>query len=232
MSIILKMVHHQSSPAAYVYAAVYKSINQFSYSLTSKSKTYKTAMLLVWFVKAGKIIRSFFARDGCEVVLRTPKWEDLDDSLELINSLVEERADITRTKRVSREEEIDWLSRGLSRLEKDETFYMVAEVDGKVVGVSEVNRRLGGYETHVGALGIAIRNGFRNLGIGIEMMKTLVERAQRMDLKVLTLSAFATNERAIHVYEKVGFVQTGRIPKKFFKDGKYIDEVIMTKVLE
>lgn len=65
----------------------------------------------------------------------------------------------------------------LSRLEKDETFYMVAEVGGKVIGVSEINRRLGGYEKHVGVLGITIRNGFRNLGIGTEMMKTLVERA-------------------------------------------------------
>jgi len=117
-------------------------------------------------------------------------------------------------------------------MEKDETFYMVAEVDGKVVGMSEVNRRLSGYETHVRALGIAIRNNFRNLGIGTEMIKNLVERTQGMNLEVLTLSTFATNERAIHGYEKVGFVQTGRIPKKFFKDGKYIDEVIMTKVLE
>jgi len=48
----------------------------------------------------------------------------------------------------------------------------------------------------------------------------------------LTLSAFATNKPAIHVYEKVGFVQTGTIPKKHFKEGKYIDEIIMTKLLE
>jgi len=183
-------------------------------------------------MKAEKFIRSFSDRDGREVVLRTPKWDDLDDLLQLINSLVEERADITRTKKVSREEEIDWLSRVLSRLEKDETFYMVAEVGGKVVGVSEINRRPSGYETHVGVLGIAIRNGFRNIGIGTEMMKTLVEQAQAMGLKVLTLSAFATNECAIHVYEKVGFVQTGRVPEKFFKDGRYIDEIIMANVLE
>ncbi|MFZ0965758.1 MAG: GNAT family N-acetyltransferase [Candidatus Bathyarchaeia archaeon] len=182
-------------------------------------------------MKSGKIVRSFFAKDGRKVVLRTPKWEDLDDFLEIINSLVEERADILRTERVSKEEEIDFLSKVLSRLEKDEMFYLVAEVDGKVVAVSEISKR-GGYEQHVGVIGIAIRNGFRNLGIGTEIMKTLVEQAQKMGLKVLTLSAFATNKPAIHVYEKVGFVQTGTIPKKHFKEGKYIDEIILTKVLE
>jgi RimJ/RimL family protein N-acetyltransferase len=182
-------------------------------------------------MKSGKTIRSFSAKDDREVVLRTPKWEDLDDFLELINSLVDERADILRTEKVSREEEIDWLSKVLSRLEKDETFYMVAEVNGKVVAVSEINRR-SGYEKHVGVIGIAIRNGFRDLSIGTEMMKTLVEQAQKMGLKVLTLTAFATNKRAIHVYEKVGFVQTGTIPKKHFKEGRYIDEIILTKLLE
>ena len=84
-------------------------------------------------MKSGKIVRSFFAKDGRKVVLRTPKWEDLDDFLEIINSLVDEGADILRTERVSKEEEIDFLSKVLSRLEKDEMFYLVAEVDGKVV---------------------------------------------------------------------------------------------------
>ena len=182
-------------------------------------------------MKSGKIVRSFFAKAGRKVVLRTPKWEDLDDFLEIINSLVDEGADILRTERVSKEEEIDFLSGVLSRLEKDEMFYLVAEVDGKVVAVSEISKR-GGYEKHVGVIGIAIRNGFRDLGIGTEIMKTLVEQAQKMGLKVLTLSAFATNKPAIHVYEKVGFVQTGTIPKKHFKEGKYIDEIILTKVLE
>jgi len=182
-------------------------------------------------MKTGKTIRSFIAKDSRKVVLRTPKWEDLDDFLELINSLVDEKAEIARTEKVSREEEIDWLSKVLSRLEKDETFYLVAEVDGKVVAVSEIGRR-SGYEKHVGVIGIAIRNEFRGLGIGTEMMKTLVMQAQEMDLKVLTLTAFASNKRAISVYEKVGFVQTGRVPKKHFKEGKYIDEIIMTKLLE
>ena len=163
--------------------------------------------------------------------MRTPKWEDLDDSLELINSLVEEKADVLRSERVSREEETDWLSKVLSKLEKDEAFYMVAEVGGKVVEISQIDRR-GGYDRHVGVIGIAIRKDFRDLGVGAEIMRMLVEQGRKMGLKVLTLSAFASNERAIRVYEKMGFVQTGRIPKKHFKEDRYIDDVIMTMVLE
>lgn len=108
---------------------------------------------------------------------------------------------------------------------------MVAEVDGRVIASSDINRQRG-YEKHVGVVGIILRGGFRDLGIGTAMMSVLLEETQRMGLKVLTLSAFAGNKRAIHVYEKVGFVQTGLIPKKHLKEGKYIDEVIMTKLLE
>ncbi|MGQ9544222.1 MAG: GNAT family N-acetyltransferase [Candidatus Bathycorpusculaceae bacterium] len=176
-------------------------------------------------------MRSFSAKDGRRVVLRTPKWEDLDDLLELINSLVEEGAEIIRDEKVSREEEIDWLSKTLASLEKNEIFFLVAEVNGRVVASSDIHP-LKGFEKHVGVLGIVVKRGFRDLGIGTEIMKTLVEQAQKMGLKVLTLSVFATNKRAIHVYEKVGFVQTGIIPKKLFKDCKYIDEIIMTKLLE
>jgi len=182
-------------------------------------------------MKSGKIIRRFSAKDGRKAVLRTPKWEDLDDLLALINSLVEEKADIFRAERVSRMEEIDWLSRTLAGLEKDEFFFLVAEVAGKVIASSDLHPQRG-YDKHVGVIGIVIKRGFRDIGIGTEMMKTLVEQAQKMSLKVLTLSAFATNKRAIHVYEKIGFVQTGRIPKKHFRNDQYIDEVIMTKMLE
>lgn len=183
------------------------------------------------FMKAGKVIRSFSARDGQKVILRAPKWEDLDDLLEMINSLVEEKADIVRTEKVSREDEIDWLSGVLRRLEKEEVAYVVAEVDGRVIANSEIGRR-GGYEQHVGVIGIAIRRDFRDIGVGTEIMKALTDQGRAWGLKVLMLNVFATNKRAAHVYEKVGFVQTGCIPKKFLRDGEYIDEQIMTMMLE
>jgi len=183
-------------------------------------------------MKAGTVLREFLARDKRRVILRTPRWDDLDDLLEMINSLVAEGADIVISEKVSRVEEIDWLARALSHLAKDEILYLVAEVDGKVVANSEISMRRDGYDGHVGGIGIAIRECYRDVGIGTEMMKTLLEQARKIGLKVLTLFTFESNRRAIHVYENVGFVQTGKIPRKFFREGKYIDEVIMTLVLE
>jgi L-amino acid N-acyltransferase YncA len=165
-------------------------------------------------MRSGKILKQFSAPDGRDVILRTPKWEDIDDLLGLINSLADEKADIGRTERVQREEEVDWLSEALSRLEKDKEVYVVAEVDGGVVANSEI-ARMTGYEKHVGGVGIAIKEGFRDIGIGTEMMKALIKQGEAWSLKVLTLSVFASNNRAFHVHEEVGFVQTGIIPRKF-----------------
>ena len=85
-------------------------------------------------MKAGTILREFEARDGRKVTLRPPPWEDLDDMLDFINSLVEEDAMILMETKQTRDQEVDWLARGLSNLEKDKEIRVVAEVDGRMVG--------------------------------------------------------------------------------------------------
>ena len=179
-------------------------------------------------MKTGQVILRFTARDGREVVLRTPRWEDLDDLMEFINSVVEEGADISLDRKVSREEEAEWLGRRLADLESERIFCLVAEVDGKVIANSELTVKKG-YSSHVGEIGIAIRKGYRDVGIGSEMLRTLIDHAEKKGLKMLTLDVFSTNDRARHVYEKVGFKETGRIPKYFHKNNKYIDRIIMAR---
>ena len=72
-------------------------------------------------------------------MLRTPKWEDLDDLLELINSLAEEKAEIVVDEKLSREHEAEWLSGALLSLEKGQIFFLIAEVDGNVVASSDLH---------------------------------------------------------------------------------------------
>ncbi|KYH39487.1 MAG: GCN5-related N-acetyltransferase [Candidatus Bathyarchaeota archaeon B63] len=108
---------------------------------------------------------------------------------------------------------------------------MVAEVEGRVIASSSITKRRFSCENHVGDVGIIIKSGYRDLGIGTEIMKTLIDQARRMGLEILTLTVFATNKRAIHVYEKVGFREVGRIPKAIYRNGEYIDRIIMAKEL-
>ena len=146
-------------------------------------------------MKTGKILHRFTAKDGREVILRTPRWEDLDDLMEFINSLVDEGVDIATNRKVTRDEEADWLGRRLAILEKGEGFNLVAEVDGKITANSGLERKKG-YSSHVGEIGIGIMKGYRNIGIGTEILKTLIVQAKKMDLKMLILRVFSSNKKA------------------------------------
>jgi RimJ/RimL family protein N-acetyltransferase len=180
-------------------------------------------------LKAGKIIRKFVAEDGRNVIFRTPRLEDLDDFLELINSLVDEKADIYVNEKVSREEEVEWLLEVIAHLERDEDFFLAAEVDKKVVALAEFKIKNGDKEHPVGAIGIIVKKGYRNIGIGTKLLKILMEQAVFFGLQKITVNPFATNKRAIHVYKKVGFIETRIIPERHLRQGKLIDEIIMEK---
>ncbi|MGD2201457.1 MAG: GNAT family N-acetyltransferase [Candidatus Bathyarchaeota archaeon] len=181
-------------------------------------------------MRAGTILRKFQAKDGREVTLRAPRWSDLDDMLEFINSLVDEGAPIQLNTRLTRESEVDWLAGYLSKLEKDEIVGVVAEVDGRFVGQVQVNPKRG-RSSHVGVLGISLKEGYRDVGIGTELMDEAAAQAKEMGLEVLTLEVFANNERAIHVYEKSGYREVGRIPRHNLMNGEYIDNMVMARDL-
>lgn len=140
-------------------------------------------------MKPGTIFRKFQARDGREVTLRAPQWSDLDDMLEFINSLVDESAPILKETKMTREGEVDWLARFLSRLEKGKMVGIVAEVDGRFVGQVEISPGLE-RSSHLGRLGISLREGYRDVGIGTEMMREAEIQAKDLGLEIVTLEAF------------------------------------------
>ncbi len=179
-------------------------------------------------MKAGTTLREFESRDGRKVTLRTPTWEDLDDMLDFINSLVDEEAMILIEIRQTREQEVDWLARMLSNMEKDRQVSVVAEVDGSMVGQCTI--ALGaGRKSHVGTLGISVKQGYRDIGIGQELMREAERHACRLGLEKMLLEVFATNERAIHVYEKMGYKVVGCIPGEVKYREEYVDGLYMLK---
>jgi len=148
--------------------------------------------------------------------------------LDFINSLVEEEAMILMETRQTRDQEVNWLSRALSNMEKNRHVRVVAEVDGRMVAQCEV--ALGsGRKSHVGTLGISVKQVYREVGIGQELMREAERHAGRLGLEKMLLEVFATNDRAIHVYEKMGYRVVGCVPGEVKYRGEYVDCVYMYK---
>lgn len=107
---------------------------------------------------------------------------------------------------------------------------MVAEVEGQIVGVA------GGASTefkrfaHHAECGLAILKDFWGKGIGRKMMECLIQWSRAQGHRKLYLKVFAHNERAIKLYNSLGFVEEARLKGDVLRaDGTYGDTIIMAK---
>ena len=181
-------------------------------------------------MKPRTTFRVFKARDSREFTLRTPCWDDLDDLLEYINSLFTEGAMVGTNRLMTREKEAEWLGRHLALIENGKRIAVVAEYQGKVVGQVGVNPR-SGHSSHVGVLGIGLSKGYREVGLGSELMKEAERLSKEQGLTYMSLEVYSKNERAKHVYEKLGYIKIGSEPEAINLNGEIMDNIYMYKKL-
>lgn len=167
----------------------------------------------------------FKSKKGNDVLFRYPKTEDLDDCLTFANKIIKEDTFVDLSgKPKTRQEQKKWLDELLEQVEKGEKVHLVARVNGNYAGNGEV--RIGKLRrSHVGEIGIALAKEYRNEGIGTELIRALIDEARAHGVRLLSLSCYENNDRACHVYQKLGFQKIGVIPNAIkWKDG-YVGEV-------
>lgn len=68
----------------------------------------------------------------------------------------------------------------------------------------------------------------RGKGVGTFAVSSMVNHAFfNLNLRRLQLDVLEYNQTAQKLYQKIGFVEEGRKRKAVFKNGKYVDEIIM-----
>jgi len=112
----------------------------------------------------------------------------------------------------------------------DATRFLVAELDGRIVGAAELRQLAPALVHHVGVLSISVHPEYQRRGIGRALMTALVEHAEACGLERLELYVRADNERAHALYRALGFAHEGtrarfvRLP-----DGRYVDDWIFVR---
>lgn len=101
--------------------------------------------------------------------------------------------------------------------------YLVAELDGQVVGSCGMTNICN--EGNID--NVVVGEQFRGRGIATKLLESLFELGDEMGVEAYTLEVRVSNAAAIHVYEKLGFVSEGIRPG--FYERPREDAMIMWK---
>lgn len=102
--------------------------------------------------------------------------------------------------------------------------------DDRVVGLADFRGQHQRRLRHRVEFGISIQAAYRGKGLGGTMLSAMSDWAgQHPDIEAIALGCFDENTRAIELYERLGFEREGVRRDMFFRDGRYHDEVLMSK---
>jgi RimJ/RimL family protein N-acetyltransferase len=173
--------------------------------------------------------REFVAKTGERVLVRTGRPEDAARTLAIGKEAMEEGAyHITEgdefTFTVAEGE--DWLRR---TAESPASISLVVEVNGQVEGELHLEVGTRRRMAHSVWLVMNVAQEWRERGLGTMLLTAMLDYVRaHPQIERVGLAALSSNERAIGLYEKVGFVVEGRRARAIkLGPGRYVDEVLM-----
>lgn len=161
-------------------------------------------------------------------VIRPVRLEDAEDINEMrrMDGVRENILGIF-SERISRSEDyIENLS------ENDHMLVAEAEENGakKVVGTVGLHINKNPRLRHSASIGIMVHAAYQGQGIGRALLSKILDLADNWLMLVrLELSVFVDNERAVKLYQSMGFVTEGIMKYTAIRNGEYADEYLMAR---
>lgn len=177
----------------------------------------------------------FLLKDGREAVLRSPREEDVESTLEYLCTSAGETEFILRypeecSKYTPEGERTLFEQRNAS----PNAAMLMCVVDGKVIGNCEISFYTGMKTKHRATVAIALISKFWNQGIGTKMFEEMIHLAEeREEVIQMELEFVEGNSRARHLYEKMGFRIAGVHPNAIrLKDGRLLNNYLMIREMK
>src|SRR5687768_13931625 len=163
-----------------------------------------------------------------EVTIRPATAADVPEITRIYNEGIRDRLATLETEERTPEERLAWLE---ARDERHPV--LVAEKEGAVAGWGSLNvfNPRPTY-AHVADFSIDVGQDARGAGIGKALLAALIERARGLGYHKLVLAAFPHHEAGMRLYIRFGFREVGVYREQGLLDGRWVDVVIMERLLE
>ncbi|HYP60853.1 MAG TPA: TrmO family methyltransferase, partial [Thermomicrobiales bacterium] len=164
-----------------------------------------------------------------EVEFRYPLPTDAPSALTFVNALSAERTFVLfQGEQMTLAQERAWIDERLASLAAGKGIPLFAFAGDRYIGSAVIE--LGTLvASHIGYFGIGLASEWRDQGIGTALMQAVIDEAERhlAGMRMIQLDVFATNERGIHLYRKLGFTEYARLPGAVHHRGDYVDMISM-----
>jgi UDP-4-amino-4,6-dideoxy-N-acetyl-beta-L-altrosamine N-acetyltransferase len=162
---------------------------------------------------------------GKKIELHKPERDDMILLLEWRNN-PDHRKYYREYRESTLEDQLNWYDNVMT---KDDTWHhFIAKPIGveKVIGVVFLNHIHPVYRT--GEFGITLGDpNYRGKGFGKDMLLTILEYGfNELNLNRIWCEVYSNNE-SVHMYRKIGFKDEGVLRSHVYKNGEYIDSLIL-----
>jgi len=173
----------------------------------------------------------FKSKSGKSIAIRSAEPADAATLLRLGKSVMAEDGYTLTTPEefsLTVEEEVKWIEEINAHPSK---LVVVAVLDSQVIGSLDFSPGHRKRIAHTGEFGMSISHDHREDGIGYQLLRVLLDWAcTHAEIEKIYLKVHATNERAIRLYQKCGFLEEGRFAKDLkLGDDSYADTVVMSR---
>lgn len=167
-------------------------------------------------------------KNGKVVTIRQAKINDAEKLLALIKKYIPQSDFIPKLDgevMLTIEQEKEWIN---SFLIQENSLLLIAEFEGDIIGNIDLTGSRRKVREHTAVIGMGILKEWRNIGLGTELLKTVIEWSKiNPILEMIWLQVYTENKLGLALYRNMGFVESGVI-KNFFKHGdKYFDNLTM-----
>jgi len=176
--------------------------------------------------------KTMHLKDGRTAIFRSPADSDAEEMISYMRQTAGETDYLLRTPEevtMTPEQEARYL-RSIRDSEYD--CMIICTVDGVLAGNCQISRHNKRKNCHRADVMIALLAQFWNLGIGTALFREMIAIAESWGLMQLELEVIEGNNRAIALYEKMGFRLYGERPDGVrLRDGSMRREYLMMRKL-